>query len=544
MAPAAALAAIAISTLRAAPQTHPGLARVAPASIADLRAWDGRIDAMVRSGELRVRQVRDDAVLPGRTHERAEQYYRGVRVYGADVARQIAAGQTVSVFGVLYDGIDVDPSPRVGAAEAKAVLERLSGATLGEARTPELVVLPLPTDGRTGGSDQRYALTYAGAAFSERGLRLYFIDARTGLIVLERDDLHTQSVGRGHGVLGDEKKIAVRPSGGLFQAWDELRPPDLVSFDLKGNLGRTINLLNGFIFPQTTDIASDADNDWTDGAAVDAHVYAGWTYDYYYKRHGRSGLDNRNVQILTVVHPVRREDISRATLGVINTFYLNAFFCCGGILLFGEGLPPGFSVGATNQYADYQSGALDVVAHELSHGVTSYSARFVYFGESGALDEAFSDIMGTSVEFYFQTPGSGLRQADYAIGEDTWRPGGIRSMSDPGFWGDPDHYSRRFTGPQDNGGVHINNGIVNHAFYLAIEGGTNRTSGLAVQGVGAANREQIEKVFYRAFTQMLPAGANFSTARAATIQAARDLYGSGSPAERAVTQAWAAVGVS
>jgi thermolysin len=117
-------------------------------------------------------------------------------------------------------------------------------------------------------------------------------------------------------------------------------------------------------------------------------------------------------------------------------------------------------------------------------------------------------------------------------------------MEDPGTFGDPDHYSRRFTGPQDNGGVHINSGIANQAYFLAVEGGRNRTSGLSVQGVGRANREQMEQVFYRAFTQMLPSGATFAVARAATIQAARDLFGANSPAERAVTEAWTAVGVN
>jgi zinc metalloprotease ZmpA len=76
------------------------------------------------------------------------------------------------------------------------------------------------------------------------------------------------------------------------------------------------------------------------------------------------------------------------------------------------------------------------------------------------------------------------------------------------------------------------------------EGGTNRTSGLQVSGVGSGNREQIEKVFYRAFTQLMPAGSTFAVARQATIQAARDLYGVNSAAERAVTQAWTAVGVN
>jgi thermolysin len=115
-------------------------------------------------------------------------------------------------------------------------------------------------------------------------------------------------------------------------------------------------------------------------------------------------------------------------------------------------------------------------------------------------------------------------------------------MSNPPLFGQPDHYSQFLVTDEDHGGVHTNSGIANNAFYLAIEGGTNRTSGLSVQGVGGANREQIEKVFYRAFI-MLPATATFSMARAATIQSARDLYGAGSNAERAVTQAWTAVGV-
>jgi thermolysin len=121
---------------------------------------------------------------------------------------------------------------------------------------------------------------------------------------------------------------------------------------------------------------------------------------------------------------------------------------------------------------------------------------------------------------------------------------GFRSLANPQAFGDPDHYSRRYTGTEDDGGVHTNGAIGGHAFYLAIEGGTNRTSGISVQGVGAANREQMEKVFYRAFTYYLTANADYRAARAATIRAAQDLYGNGSAAERAVTQAWTAVGVN
>jgi thermolysin len=219
------------------------------------------------------------------------------------------------------------------------------------------------------------------------------------------------------------------------------------------------------------------------------------------------------------------------------------------MILFGEGLPPGFYATATGQYFNYFSSAIDVVAHEITHGLTSHTSGLIYRNESGALNESSSDIVGTSVEFFFQPAGAGDLRADYLIGEDLAKPVvagarlGSRSLADPFAYGDPDHYSIRYRGTEDNGGVHVNSGIPNHAFYLAIEGGRHRVSGLTVQGVGAANREQIEKAFFRAFAFMLPSGATFSLARQATIQAARDLYGAGSNAERAITQAWTAAGV-
>ena len=149
------------------------------------------------------------------------------------------------------------------------------------------------------------------------------------------------------------------------------------------------------------------------------------------------------------------------------------------------------------------------------------------------------------MEFYAESlfrDGAGV--ADYALGEDVIEPGGIRSLSNPMQFGDPDHYSLRFLGKDDNGGVHTNSLIPGHAFYLAIEGGTNRVSGLSVAGVGGDNREQIEQIFFRAFTVLMTRNSDFSAARAAIIQSARDLYGVNSAPERAVTEAWTAVGVN
>ncbi len=347
-------------------------------------------------------------------------------------------------------------------------------------------------------------------------------------------------MGLGKGVLGDRKKVSARSSGGAFVADDKLRPPTIATYDYKGDLEHLFALERvEDLSPQ--DLARDADNDWTDGANVDAHVYAGYTYDYYYKRFGRRGLDDANIAISSITHPVSRDDLLSQPLDIIFDFYLNAFYVGDGLMLYGEGLPSGYTF--DGQYWDYLAGGLDVVAHELTHGVTDYSSALIYQGESGALNEAFSDIMATGVEFFFQTPGDGPLKADYLAGEDVIRPGGVRSLQNPVSHGNPDHYSERFQGQEDNGGVHINSGIPAHAFYLAIEGGTHRLSKVTVQGVGASNRDQIEKVFYRAFTFLLPPSADFRMARVATIQAARELQGAGSAAERAVTQAWTAVGV-
>ena len=498
------------------------------------RAWTSRVDSMLRNGELRVRQTREDPMVPGRTHERSDQYHRGVRVFGADVARQLRDGATESIFGTIYEGITVDPNPSIDEDRARELLGARLGVNIDAGTPAELVILPLDAGG--------YALTWRIRVVTRGDTRQYFVSAQSGATLLDYSDRKTQTaVGRALGVLGDTKKISVRTSSGQFQARDDLRPPDIETYDMKGDPFRTDNFLIGRVNLSANDLGSDSDNDWTDGAIGDAHIYAGYTYDYYFKRFGRKGLNNADIRMQNLVHPVRRSDIDLYG-DQYPDFFVNAFYNGDGVMVFGEGLPPNFTL--AGQTWDFLSGALDVVGHELTHGVTDYSSGLIYRNESGALNESFSDIMGTSIEFFFQPPGNGPLRADYLCGEDVVRPGGLRSMSDPGSFGDPDHYSKRFLGSGDNGGVHINSGISNQAYYLAIEGGTNRTSGLSVQGVGGANREQIEKVFYRAFTQLMPANSTFSVARAATIQAARDLYGNNSAAERAVTQAWTAVGVN
>jgi thermolysin len=518
------------------------------ADLKTLRDWDQRIDQMTRTGELRRRDARPDLLLPGRTHERYDQYHRGVRVWGGDVTRQTDRGLVVSLFGELHDGITLDVEPALSPEDARRLVSDLAGGADLGARVPELVVLPLDGGG--------YALTYRCQAVTAADASVYFIDASSGKVRFRHSLLQSQSaVVTGTGVLSDTKKVSVRAQAGTYVADDQLRPPALRTFDLRGNFTAAVDALNGVIALGSGDLATDSSTTWSDGANVDAHANEGYTYDFFFKRFGRHGLDNQDTRIIGLTHTVRLQDVLTAPSNVVGTFYINAFYCgqCGadssGMMVYGEGLPDNLrlQIGTTLVGIKNFAAALDIVAHELTHGVTAFTSRLAQNNEPGALNEAFSDMMGTSVEFFVQPPGNGLQRADYLMGEDivtSLVPGLVRSLQDPAAFGNPDHYSRRLTDSADNGQVHANSTIPSHAFYLAIEGGTNRTSGLAVQGVGSANRDQIEKVFYRGFTSLLPSTATFAVARTATIQSARDLYGAGSPAERAVTQAWTAVGVN
>ena len=511
-------------------------------------SWGQRIQAMERTGGLRLRSSVEDTMLEGRVHDRFDQYAGEARIFGAQLVRQRSAAGVESVFGNVYpEHLGISTTPTLSAQDAFARVVAIAGREPIASRLPELVVLPR--------EDGTFRLTWLSRVRTSDDMVALFVDAKTGEEVWRYTLIHRQSaVGTGTGVLGDRKKLSTRQASSVFLADDALRPPTLITYDLKGNYSRVLEILDGVTNPAQSDIATDTDNTWTDGANVDAHAYIGFTYDYYFQRFGRRGVDGNNRAIRSIVHPAPREDPLSLPDFIIDNFLLNAFWCgeCGqpgqGYMVFGEGVPTRFTLNGQN--INYFAAGFDVVAHELSHAVTEFTSSLIYRNESGALNESFSDIMGTGAEYYVRSPGRSDRAADYLIGEDIVtpaRPGaltGIRSMSDPRSFGDPDHYAIRYTGPEDNGGVHINSGISNHAFFLAIEGGTNRTSGLAVTGVGGGNREQIERIFYRGFTSYLTPNATFAQARQATLRAASELFGDSSAAFRAVQQAWTAVGVN
>lgn len=531
-------------------QQASSMMRIAAITTNELRTWDQFVTSRLRTGDLRVVSVEQDPSLPARQVERMQQYHQGVPIFGAQIVRDSDAGVALSIFGEVPQTVELETRPVLDASAAERAVMALSGGGARLVRRMELNILPM-TEGPP-------RLVYNAVVATPTDVFRLFVDANTGAQVLKYTEVQTQSaVGTGTGLVGGVKKMSVRSLTGSFVTDDRLRPPVLTTYDMRGNLLRTVSVAFDGAPLSAADLATDVDNIWTDIPVVDGHAYIGWTYDYYFKRHGRRGLDNRDRPIVTLVNGLRRENGADPSIPdeLFGLFIVNAFWCgeCGpggiGVMYFGNGFPGNLVFPSTGQNWGYLAGSLDVAAHELTHGVTESTSNLIYMNESGALNESFSDMMGTAVEFYFQPVGAGLGQADFLISEDSIRtPNGIglqglRSMVNPAAYGDPDHYSIRDTGPADNGGVHSNSGIPNNAFYLAINGGTNRVSGLPVTGVGIANIEQIEKVFYRAFTLLLPANATFATARAATIQAARDLYPTTPAVVNAVTQAWTAVGV-
>jgi len=485
---------------------------------AEVPAMAQEVEAMLRAGRLVAARTQRDGQIPGRSHERLNQYHGGVRVFGGQLVWQKEGGLILSVTGSLYDGVDVDTTPSLSAdaAAQKTLAGAPSARVVGRI---ELVILPLA---------DRYVLAYYLHLRGPDRLDAVFVDAGSGATVLKYDDRRSQSVvGLGVGTWSDEKKMSVQAAAGTNRAVDVLRPFGIRTYDVG------YDFESWFFYEAETDnyLATDSDNEWRDGAVVDAHAYSGYTYDYYFKRHGRNGLDDSGLAAINYVHFLPQSE------GYNNAFYDSVDVSMN----YGDGDGETFS---------FFSSSLEVVAHELTHGVTDFTSGLIYLNESGALNEAFSDVMGTGVEWYFESPGRGRRQADWVGAEDLFINFGpfIRSYENPGAAGDPDHYSIRCLPPvctedYDNGGVHINSGIINQAFYLMVQGGTNRTSGITVRGLGTAQRDRIEKVFYRAFAFYLVPSSNFHDAREATLRAAGELYGAGSVERTTVQQGWDAVGV-
>jgi Zn-dependent metalloprotease len=281
---------------------------------------------------------------------------------------------------------------------------------------------------------------------------------------------------------------------------------------------RTYDMNNGTSYAAAVDFTNTTTS-WTttgiDQAATDAHWGAEMTWDYYMLNHGRNSVDGAGYNLLSYVH--------------YSTSYNNAFWD-GTRMTYGDG---------SGSYTIFTG--LDVCGHEITHGVTSNSSNLTYSYESGALNESYSDIFGNSIENYARPT-----QWSWKIGEDITVSGnGLRNMSNPNLFGDPDTYlgTYWYTGTGDNGGVHTNSGVSNFWYYLLVQGGSGTNDISNSYSVSAIGWTAASRIAFRANTFYYTPSTNYSTARNLSIQAAIDLYGICSNEVKQVTNAWYAVGV-
>lgn len=362
--------------------------------------------------------------------------------------------------------------------------------------------------------DNEYLLCYKTDIYSTKPLirKYLFINTENSKIVKEINRIqHTDVVGTAQTKYNGVRSITTNSQSSNFTLNETGR----------GNGINTYNLNTTTDYNSATTF-DDSDNNWTstsnqDDAALDAHFGAEAFYDYFSSTFNRLSFDNQDGTINSYVH----YDID----------FVNAFWD-GTNITYGDG--DGVNYSALT--------SLEVIGHEMTHAVTQYSAGLEYQGESGALNESFSDIFGVIIDFY-----NNPITANYLIGDQFNITGnGFRDMSDPNVHNDPDTYLGQYwvTDPDiDYGGVHSNSGVQNYWFYLLVNGGSGTNDLNNNYSVTGIPMDRAANIIYRSLTNYLTSYSDYNEARLYSIQAALDLYGECSPEVISVTNAWYAVGV-
>ncbi|MFJ3304493.1 M4 family metallopeptidase [Streptomyces sp. NPDC086549] len=463
--------------------------------------------------KLVVRDVVKDA--DGTVHVRYERTYAGLPVLGGDLVTHTAkSGALKGVTRATKARISVaSTDATVSAASAGKSALKAADSARATASTARKVVWA---------ADAKPVLAYETVV---KGLRhdgtpseLHVItDAGTGKKLYSYEAVDT---GTGTSEYSGSVPLGTTASAsGGFDLIDGGRGGHK-TYDLNGGTNGTGTLFH------------DADDAWGDGtpanrqtAAVDTAYGAAVTWDFYKSAFNRNGIAGDG-----------RAAYSRVHYGnaYVNAFWSDSCFC----MTYGDG-----------QGNVKPLTSLDVAGHEMSHGLTASTAGLKYSRESGGLNEATSDIFGTSVEFF---AGNASDPGDYLIGEKIDINGNgtpLRYMDKPSKDGGSADYWSRSVGRLD---VHYSSGVANHFFYLLSEGSGAKTingvsynsptyDGSTVTGIG---RTKAYQIWYKALTTYFTSSTDYAGARAATLKAAGDLYGAGSAEYNAVAAAWKAVNVN
>ncbi|MER5435257.1 M4 family metallopeptidase [Streptomyces sp. NPDC002588] len=522
---AAAVQSGAAAAAPAAPsQARPGAesVKLTPAQRAALiREADAGKAATARELGLGAREalvVRDVVKdTDGTVHTRYERTYAGLPVLGGDLVVETAkSGATEGVTKATRSAVEVASlTPAVTAAKAEKqalTLAKADGAEKADTdRAPRKVVWA------AGGTPVlAYETVVGGLQKDGTPNELHVVtDATTGAKLYEYQGVET---GTGNTMYSGTVTLGTTQSGSTYNLTDGARGGHKTYNLNRGTSG------TGTLFSGSDDVWGNGAASNTETAAADAHYGAALTWDYYKNVHGRSGIRGDGVGAYSRVH---------YGSSYVNAFWQDSCFC----MTYGDGS------GNTHPLT-----AIDVAGHEMSHGVTANTAGLNYSGESGGLNEATSDIFGTSVEFYAQNSSD---VGDYLIGEEIDINGDgspLRYMDKPSKDGASKDSWYSGIGSID---VHYSSGPANHFFYLLSEGSGTKTingvtynsptaDGLPVTGIG---RDKAEKIWFRALTTKFTSTTNYAAARTGTLAAAGELYGTTSAEYKAVQDAWAGVAV-
>ena len=454
----------------------------------------------------------------GFTHERFQQYYKGIKVENGVYIVHSQNDIIESLSGEYKVIKNINTTPSISANEAITLAKSFVDAQKymenneKDSNEPELVIVANDY-GKHPKAKHEMVLAYKVDVYALKPLRRdwVYVDAHTGEIVHVNARIKNASAtGNADTRYSGTKTLSTDSYNGSYRLRDYSRGDGIITYDC--NTSTNYSSAVDFTDNDNTWSSAEYNNSAKDNGALDAHWAGMVTYDYFQNIHGRNSFDGNGALIKTYVH--------------YDYQYENAFWN-GSVFTFGDGAST-FDILTS----------LDVFAHEFGHAVCTYTSDLTYSSESGALNEAFSDIWGCAVEYH------------YAPEKDTWLMGEdigyvLRSISDPKSRNLPDTYlgENWATGSSDNYGVHTNNGPFCYWFYLISVGGSgtnDNNDSYEVTGIGV---EKAEKIAYRIESVYMTSGSDYADARTYAIQAAQDLYGEGSQEEISVTNAMYAIGV-
>lgn len=496
--------------------------------------------------------VRDVIVdRDGTEHVRYDRTWNGLPVIGGDFVAHSRNGRLTRVSQTLRSAQRPSLNGRITRDQAIVEAGAHFGSRFDGAPTARTVVYARDTT-----PVLAYEVVFKGTRADQTPTEMhYFVDASSARILDQWDTVNTARPGPGRTCRKSEG--AVGTGNSLFVGEVTLNTSRCLSqseysmVDTTRGGGATYDMHNatsgtGTLFTSSMNVWGDGTMNDRATVAADAHFGVAATWDYYLTTFGRAGIADDGKGAVSRVHVGNNW---------VNATWSDSCFC----MSFGDG-DPNDSAGMNQPIV-----VLDVAGHEMTHGVTSRSAGLVYSGESGGLNEATSDIMGTMVEFFVNDAAD---PGDYLIGEKTFGNNdgtkALRYMFKPSLdaWlynNTPGYVSQDcYSAGIGNMDVHFSSGVANHFIYLLAEGavvpagfGAGTDANLTANdlvcngntGLTAIGRVKAAAIWYKALTEEMTSSTNYAGARTATLVAAEALYGAGSPEVSAVDAAWAAVNV-